>query len=67
MAQRAGDPHGGTFGPVHRETMVQELKRYVRWSEVDARILRGFRARAAPHFERIAIYARFSRSAFAGV
>lgn len=36
------------------ETRFAELKRYVGFSEADAGLLRGFRATAAPHFERIA-------------
>jgi PAS domain S-box-containing protein len=36
------------------ETPFEELKRYVRFDERDARTLRAFRAVAAPHFERIA-------------
>ncbi|UQA63726.1 PAS domain S-box protein [Polyangium aurulentum] len=35
--------------------MFQELKRYVRFSEEDARLLRNFRPRASPHFLRIAV------------
>ncbi len=35
------------------ESRFDELKRYVRLSADDARILAGFRALAAPHFERI--------------
>lgn len=36
------------------ESLVQELLRYVRFSEEDARLLRALRPLAAPHFERIA-------------
>ena len=36
------------------ETRFAELKRYVEFSGEDAALLRGFRATAAPHFERIA-------------
>ena len=36
------------------ESLVQELLRYVRFSEEDARLLRVLRPLAAPHFERIA-------------
>jgi signal transduction histidine kinase/truncated hemoglobin YjbI len=35
------------------ETRFAELKRYVEFSAEDARLLRGFRGAAAPHFERI--------------
>lgn len=36
-----------------QETRFAELKRYVEFSAEDAALLRGFRAVAAPHFERI--------------
>ena len=37
-----------------RETMYEELKRYVRFTEEDSKLLAAFRSEAAPHFERIA-------------
>src|SRR4051794_25204371 len=37
-----------------RETMFQELKRYVRFDQSDARVLAAFHPHAAPHFARIA-------------
>ncbi|MRG95329.1 protoglobin domain-containing protein [Polyangium spumosum] len=41
-------------GDDNNETLVQELLRYVRFGEEDARLLRALRPLAAPHFERIA-------------
>ena len=37
-----------------RETMYEELKRYVRFTEEDSKSLAALRPEAAPHFERIA-------------
>lgn len=37
-----------------RETLYEELKRYVRFTEEDSVLLAAFRPHAAPHFERIA-------------
>jgi PAS domain S-box-containing protein len=39
--------------PVTRETRFEELRRYVSFSEDDARRLQAFRPLAEPHFERI--------------
>ena len=41
--------------PVSSETLFEEMKRYVRFSEADHGALREFRVHAAPHFERIAV------------
>lgn len=40
---------------ISREDIATELLRYVRFSSNDTQILRVFRPKAAPHFERIAI------------
>lgn len=47
----------GEFSPhaVSTEDFVAELLRYVRFTSRDTELLRAFRPRAAPHFERIAI------------
>ena len=37
-----------------RETMYEEMKRYVRFTEEDSSLLAALRPRAVPHFERIA-------------
>jgi len=47
------DGKGSTL-PGAKESLVEELLRYVRFNEEDARLLRAFRPLAAPHFERIA-------------
>src|SRR5690348_8593604 len=54
--QRSVLEHGLVVYPmsVAPESMFEEMKRYVRFDEADTRLLRRFRAAAAPHFPRIA-------------
>lgn len=40
--------------PLHKEPLHEELKRYVRFSDDDARLLAGARAAVAPSFRRVA-------------
>lgn len=46
--------HGRTEDKVARETLYEELKRYVRFTEEDSKRLAALRPHAQPHFERIA-------------